>query len=109
MIVVQSGDPDFFIPHGDMTFIDDPAAIMALSVAMDEDASLDPMQRVFERLRKLPQVTIGKLAGIACGGGAELLASLDMRFAGRDKGKLAQMEVLTGPSRAPARPSICHR
>ena len=55
VIVFQSGDPEFFMPHGDLNFIDDPAAVMALPVAMDEDASLNPMQRVFERVRKLPQ------------------------------------------------------
>lgn len=57
---------------------------------------LNPMQRVIERVRKLPQVVIGKLAGIARGGAAEFLSALDMRFAGKTRGKLAQMEVLTG-------------
>lgn len=96
VIVFESADRDFFIPHGDMKFVDDPQGFVSLQVAMDEDPSLNPMQRVFERVRKLPQATIGKLAGYARGGGAEFLAALDMRFAGREHGKLAQMEVLTG-------------
>jgi len=96
VIVFQSADPDFFIPHGDMNFIDDPDAFVSLPVALDEDPALNPMQRVIERVRKLPQATIGKLAGYARGGGAEFLAALDMRFAGREHGKIAQMETLTG-------------
>lgn len=96
VVVFQSADADFFIPHGNMKFVDDPKAFASLQVAMDEDQALNPMQRVFERVRKLPQATIGKLAGYARGGGAELLAALDMRFAGMQRGKLAQMEVLTG-------------
>ncbi|MDQ2764657.1 MAG: enoyl-CoA hydratase/isomerase family protein [Pseudomonadota bacterium] len=96
VIVFESADRDFFMPHGDMKFVDDPESFASLQVAMDEDSGLNPMQRVFERVRKLPQATIGKLAGYARGGGAEFLAALDMRFAGRERGKLAQMEALTG-------------
>jgi len=44
------------------------------------------MQRVFERRRKLPQVTIGKMEGQAYGGGAKLLEALDMRFASFERG-----------------------
>ena len=96
VIVLQSADPDFFIPHGDMRFVDDPTSFGNLKVGDDEDQRLNPMQRLFERWRKLPQVTIGKLDGIARGGGAELLTALDMRFASLDRGRLAQMEAPTG-------------
>jgi enoyl-CoA hydratase/carnithine racemase len=96
VIIFQSADPDFFLPHGDMNFVDDPEAFAALAVAREQSSDLNPMQRMFERVRQLPQITIGKLAGFARGGGAEFLAALDMRFAGRDRGKLAQMEVSTG-------------
>ena len=96
VIVFASADPDFFIPHGDMRFVDDPQSFASLPVAPDEDMVLNPMQRVFERVRKLPQVTIGKLAGYARGGGVEFLAALDMRFAAREHGKLAHMEAPTG-------------
>ncbi len=96
VIVFASADADFFVPHGDMAFVDDPAAFVALTIGADQDSRLNPMQRLFERLRALPQVTIGKLAGKARGGGAELLQALDMRFAGRERGALAQMEAPTG-------------
>jgi enoyl-CoA hydratase/carnithine racemase len=96
VIVLQSADPDFFIPHGDMRFVDDPASFANLKVGEDQDQRLNPMQRVFERWRKLPQVTIGELEGRARGGGAELLQALDMRFASLEHGYLAQMEAPTG-------------
>jgi len=96
VIVFESADPDFFVPHGDMGFVDDPAAFATLSIGTDQDQRLNPMQRLFERIRKLPQVTIGKLAGRARGGGAELLQAMDMRFASLERGYLAQMEAPTG-------------
>ncbi len=96
VIVFASADPDFFIPHGDMAFVDDPSAFADLTIGADQDVRLNPMQRLFERLRALPQVTIGKLAGKARGGGAELLQALDMRFASLERGALAQMEAPTG-------------
>jgi enoyl-CoA hydratase/carnithine racemase len=98
VIVFQSGDPDFFIPHGDMGFVDDPSSFASLAIGAGdaESADLNPMQRLHERVRRLPQVTIGKIAGFARGGGAEFLEALDMRFAALGKGGLAQMEAPTG-------------
>lgn len=96
VIVFQSADPDFFIPHGDMNFVNDPQSFASLQIGGDTDARLNPMQRLHERIRTLPQVTIGKLAGLARGGGAEFLEALDMRFAAIGKAGLAQMEVLIG-------------
>ena len=96
VIVFESRDPDFFVPHGDMGFVDDPASFAALAIGTDQDQRLNPMQRLFERIRRLPQVTIGKLAGRARGGGAELLQAMDMRFASLERGYLAQMEAPTG-------------
>ena len=49
-----------------------------------------------ERLRKLPIATIAKVAGIARGGGAEFLWSLDMRFAAIGRTTLSQPEVAIG-------------
>ncbi|MBC8083166.1 MAG: enoyl-CoA hydratase/isomerase family protein, partial [Hymenobacter sp.] len=94
VIVFQSADPEFFIVHGDMGFVDNPASFTKLA---DKEASLlNPMQQLHERLRALPQVTIAKLAGLARGGGSELAMALDMRFGATGKMGLAQMEVLTG-------------
>lgn len=96
VIVFQSADPDFFIAHGDMKFIMDPRSLTSVHIGGRDDASLNPMQRLHERIRSLPQVTIGKLAGFARGGGAEFLEALDMRFAARGRAGLAQNEVMTG-------------
>lgn len=96
VIVLQSADPEFFVAHGDMYFVDDPESFARLPIDENGDPSLNPMQRLHERLRRLPQVTIAKLAGLARGGGNELAMALDMRFAARGPTGLSQFEVLTG-------------
>lgn len=103
VIVFDSADPDFFIAHGDMGFIIDPQTAVeaaGAAIAAVPDAAVPPtmnlMQVVHEELRSLPQVTIGKLAGLARGGGNEFLMSLDMRFAAVGKSGQAQPETLMG-------------
>ena len=96
VIVFESADPEFFMPHGDMNFTFAPLSELGPELALEQSADLNPMQRVFERFRQLRQVTIGKLSGYARGGGVEFLSALDMRFAGTERGKLAQMEVGIG-------------
>ena len=93
VIVLQSADPEFFVAHGDMNFVDDPDSFERLPI--DGDPALNPMQRLHERFRTLPQVTIAKLAGLARGGG-ELAMALDMRFGAVGRSGLAQFETLTG-------------
>lgn len=95
VIIFESADPEFFVAHGDMSFVDDPeAAAAAIRIAGDQ--TLNPMLRLHERLRQLPQITIGKLAGLARGGGSELLLAMDMRFAAIETAGLAQMEAAIG-------------
>lgn len=103
VVVFDSADPDLFIAHGDTRFITEPdtlAAAGAATVAADPDADfptdLNLMQVVHEEVRALPQVTIGKLTGLARGGGNEFLMALDMRFAAIGTAGQAQPEVLTG-------------
>lgn len=93
VVVFDSADPDFFIAHGDMGFIDDPESFATLPVAPGADQSLNPMMRLHERLRSLPQITIAKVRGLARGGGAELLSALDMRFASLEHAGLGQPET----------------
>jgi len=95
VIVFQSADPEFFIAHGDMHFITDPAALVEFMAAA-KPSPLNPMQELHEQLRTLPQVTIAKIAGLARGGGNELLMALDMRFAASGRTGLAQPEVQMG-------------
>jgi enoyl-CoA hydratase/carnithine racemase len=96
VIVFQSADPDFFIVHGDMNFVKDASGMAALEVGDAGTEHLNPMMRLHERLRALPQVTIGKIQGFARGGGAEFLSALDMRFIAQGKFGLAFFETITG-------------
>ncbi|GGT15698.1 MULTISPECIES: enoyl-CoA hydratase/isomerase family protein [Streptomyces] len=96
VIVFDSADPDFFIAHGDMRIAEDPQSFAALDVASEQDPSLNPMMRLHERIRTLPQITIAKLRGLTRGGGAELLSAMDMRFAAREHAGLAQPEDMMG-------------
>jgi enoyl-CoA hydratase/carnithine racemase len=103
VIVFSSVDPEFFIAHGDMRFITDPevlAAAAAAVVAAAPDrlipANLNLMQAVHEEVRALPQITIGKITGLARGGGNEFLMALDMRFAAIGMSGQAQPETLLG-------------
>jgi enoyl-CoA hydratase/carnithine racemase len=95
VIVFQSADPDFFLAHGDMNFIADPASLVAF-MSSAPPSPLNPMQALHEQLRTLPQVTIAKIAGLARGGGNELLLALDMRFAASGRTGLGQPEALMG-------------
>ena len=41
VIVLQSADPEFFVAHGDMNFVDDPDSFERLPI--DGDPALNPM------------------------------------------------------------------
>ncbi|NSL43148.1 enoyl-CoA hydratase/isomerase family protein [Streptomyces sp. 8P21H-1] len=96
VIVVQSANPEFFLAHGDLSFVEDPATYAALPVAQETLVGTGPMMRLHERWRRLPQTTVAKVAGLARGGGAELLSSLDLRFAALETAAFGQFETLTG-------------
>lgn len=99
VIVFQSADPDFFLVHGDMKLANDPEALSKMINQSLEEVGNEPLNQMLqlhERIRALPQLTIGKIAGLARGGGAEFLSALDMRFAAIGKAGLAQMETLVG-------------
>ncbi|OPY76814.1 MAG: putative enoyl-CoA hydratase echA8 [Syntrophorhabdus sp. PtaU1.Bin153] len=76
VVVLQSADPVYFVAHVDASFIQ--AWPRELPPKPTE---VNPILQVFERFRTMPKATIGKLDGIARGGGSEFLLSLDMRFA----------------------------
>lgn len=91
VVVVQSADPEFFIAHADVTLIE-----RMPSDDLDRPTELPLFHQMVERFRTMPKVTIGKIEGIARGGGSEFLLSLDMRFAATGKAVLAQPEVALG-------------
>ncbi|PWJ26278.1 enoyl-CoA hydratase/carnithine racemase [Branchiibius hedensis] len=94
VVVFESADPEFFSAHGDAEFVSKPQLFTAL--IRSADAPLNPMEALHESVRTLPQITIGKLAGYARGGGLELLMSMDMRFAALDTAKMAHPEAALG-------------
>ena len=91
VVVFRSADPDFFIAHADVNWI-----LMLPETKPEPITEIGPFVALLERIRRMPKVSIGAIAGIARGGGSELLLSLDMRFAARGKTKLAQPEVALG-------------
>ena len=91
VVVFQSADPDFFIAHADVELIRQ----MPTNIT-ERPTELNIYVAALERLRTLPIATIGKIAGIARGGGSEFLLSLDMRFAAIGPTVLSQPEVAIG-------------
>ena len=90
VVVFHSGNPDFFIAHADVDLI------RSLGEVAERPKELNLYVAALERIRKRPMASIGKIAGIARGGGSEFLLSLDMRFAAIGLTSLSQPEVALG-------------
>jgi enoyl-CoA hydratase/carnithine racemase len=83
VVVFDSSAPDFWMAHFD---------------------TLNPVNETYIsgffpkliRLSNLPVLTIAAVRGIARGGGAELVASLDVAFASRERALFGQFEVASG-------------
>lgn len=88
VVVLQSADPEFFLSHGPLSLVVDPAAL--------QEYAAGPGPTLAHTFRALPQVTIGKVAGRTRGGGNEFLLSLDMRFAALGRASFGQPEVSLG-------------
>jgi len=84
VVVFQSANPDIFVAHADTNFLKD----MSATAVSRGDVKLLDLQRVLERISRLPQATIAKIEGFAL--------ACDMRFAARGKAKFMQMEVAMG-------------
>lgn len=91
VVVFNSADPDFFIAHADVAMIEQLPKDDA-----ERPTELNIFHALVDRFRTMPKVSIGKIEGIARGGGSEFLLSLDMRFAALGKAVLAQPEVALG-------------
>src|SRR3984957_19841740 len=92
VIVLESADPEYFVPHVDLTKVAEYTA-EAAKAGGPNDASLGML---FHKFSELPVVTIAKLRGRARGAGSELALACDMRFAARENAILGQIEVGTG-------------
>ena len=91
-MVLESADPEYFVPHVDLTKVSEYTAEAAKAGGPD-DASLGMLWR---KLSDLPVVSIAKLRGRARGAGSELALACDMRFAARENAILGQPEVGVG-------------
>ena len=68
VVVLESADPDYFVPHVDLTKVAEYTAEAAKAGGPD-DASLGML---WHKLSELPVVTIAKIRGRARGAGSEL-------------------------------------
>jgi len=89
--VFESANPDFFIAHADVALIQ-----LLPTTPPPKTTTLGMFHAMVDRFRTMPKATIGKIAGIARGGGSEFLLSLDMRFGALGRAVLAQPEVALG-------------
>jgi enoyl-CoA hydratase/carnithine racemase len=94
VMVLESADREYFVPHVDLTKVAEYTAEAARAGGPD-DASLGML---WHKLSELPVVTIAKIRGRARGAGSELALACDMRFAARENAILGQPEVGFGTS-----------
>ena len=91
VVVLQSGNPQFFIAHADVTLIQQLPATIA-----PRAGKLGRFQALCDRFRTMPKATIAKIEGKCRGGGSELVLACDMRFAAIGRAVLGQPEVAIG-------------
>jgi enoyl-CoA hydratase/carnithine racemase len=89
VMVLESADPEYFVPRVDLTKVAEYTAEAAKAGGPD-DASLGIL---WHKLSELDVVTIAKIRGRARGAGSELALACDMRFAAQENAILGQIEI----------------
>lgn len=89
VVVFETALEEFFIARADVALID------RLQTLEGPSTEISPFHGIVEAYRRLPQVTIAKLTGIARGAGSEFALALDMRFAA-ESAMLGQPEIAFG-------------
>jgi enoyl-CoA hydratase/carnithine racemase len=93
VVVLESADREYFVPHVDLTKVAEYTAEAAKAGGGPEDASLGML---WHKISELPVVTIAKIRGRARGAGSELALACDMRFAARENAIVGQIEAGVG-------------
>ncbi len=88
--VFKSADPDFFIPHVDVTKVKEYRDEAARLTGEASIASL------FRHVSETPAVTIAQIEGRAGGAGSEFALACDMRFAALETAVFSQFETSFG-------------
>ena len=91
VLVFKSADPDYFIPHVDVTRISE----YRQEAARAGEPSL---ALLFRRLSTSRLVTIAQIEGRVRGAGSEFVLACDMRFAARESAIFGQLEAAFGMS-----------
>jgi enoyl-CoA hydratase/carnithine racemase len=87
VVVFSSADPDYFIPHVDVTKI---AEYRKAAEKLTGEASLGLLLR---RLSETKAVTIAQVEGRVRGAGNEFILACDMRFASKERAVFGQFEA----------------
>jgi enoyl-CoA hydratase/carnithine racemase len=90
VLVFRSADPDYFIPHVDVTRI---AEYRAEAAKLTGEASI---ALLFRHLSASRLVTIAQIEGRVRGAGSEFVLVCDMRFAARESAIFGQFEPAFG-------------
>ncbi|MFA6083497.1 enoyl-CoA hydratase/isomerase family protein [Mucilaginibacter sp.] len=90
VVVFSSANPNYFIPHVDVTKI---AEYRAIAAELVGEPSLSLLYR---RLSETKAVTIAQIAGRVRGAGSEFVLACDMRFASKEKAIFGQLEAAFG-------------